>query len=164
MSAIRRVVFDTSTLVGAALRVGSVPHRALSQALHSCDLCASAATLAELELVLQRDKFDRYLDRQTRLDFVAMLRQNMHFFAVIEADEAALQPPCRDPKDNKFLALSQVCGADVLISSDADLLALHPWRGVQVLTPAEFVAPNTDDMMQAWNSDQNQAQSFFNQP
>jgi predicted nucleic acid-binding protein len=52
MSRIRRVVLDTSTLVSAALRIGSVPHQALMQALASCDVCASAETLAELEQVL----------------------------------------------------------------------------------------------------------------
>ena len=59
MSRIRRVVLDTSTLVSAALRIGSVPHQALMQALASCDVCASAETLAELEQVLEREKFDR---------------------------------------------------------------------------------------------------------
>ena len=47
----RRVVFDTSTLASAALRVGSVPHRALAHALSTGEVCASAATLAELEQV-----------------------------------------------------------------------------------------------------------------
>ncbi len=139
MSTLRRVVFDTSTLVGAALKPGSVPHRALLQALARCDVCASAQTLVELEQVMQRDKFDRYLNRETRLDFVAVLRQSMHFFAVTQPDEEDLQPPCRDPKDNKFLALAQVCNADALVSSDDDLLVLDPWRGVPVLTPAAFL-------------------------
>ena len=139
MSVLRRVVFDTSTLVGAALKPGSVPHRALLQALARCDVCASAQTLLELEKVMQRDKFDRYLSREIRLDFVAVLRQSMHFFAVIPADEESLQPPCRDPKDNKFLALAQVCHADGLVSSDDDLLVLNPWRGTPVLSPAAFL-------------------------
>jgi putative PIN family toxin of toxin-antitoxin system len=140
MSALRRVVFDTSSLIGAALQVGSVPHRALAHALSAGDVCASAATLAELEQVLLRPKFDRYQLRDIRMEFAALLRQQIHFLDVSEADEANVQPPCRDPKDNKFLALSNVCEADALISSDADLLVLHPWQGVQILTPAAFVA------------------------
>ena len=50
-----------------------------------------------------------------------------HLFAVTEADELTLQPACRDLNVNKFLALALVCEADVLISSDNDLLALNPW-------------------------------------
>ena len=140
MSLLRRVVFDTSSLVSAALKRSSVPHQALLHALALSDVCASAQTWLELEQVMQRDRFDAYLSRQARLDFVAMLRQNMHFFAVTPADEAALQPACRDARDNKFLALVQVSQAHALVSSDDDLLVLHPWHEVPVLTPAAFLS------------------------
>ncbi len=55
------------------------------------------------------------------------------------ADEANVLPACRDPKDNPFLALVLACSADVLVSSDADLLVLHPWRGVPILTPSAYL-------------------------
>ena len=144
MSVLRRVVLDTSTLVSAALRVGSVPHQALLKALGTCEVCASSATLDELAQVLKRDKFDRYLDVETRLAFVALHRQYAHLFAVTDADELNVQPACRDPKDNKFLALALVFEADAIISSDHDLLALHPWRSIPVLTPAGFLALSPD--------------------
>ena len=51
----------------------------------------------------------------------------------------ALTLECRDPKDNKFLDLVQQAGAKVLVSSDDDLLVLHPWRGAAVLTPVQFL-------------------------
>ena len=140
MSLPRRVVLDTSTLVSAALKPGSVPHQALLHALARCDVCASVQSWLELEHVMQRERFDRFLARDARLEFVAMLRTSMHFFAVTQADEDALQPPCRDAKDNKFLALAQACQADLLVSSDQDLLVLHPWRGVPVLRPAAFLS------------------------
>jgi putative PIN family toxin of toxin-antitoxin system len=139
MRLVRRVVLDTSTLVGAALKPGSVPHQALQLALARCDVCASVQTWLELERVMQRDRLDPYLERSTRVEFAAMLRGHLHFFAVTPADEDALQPRCRDPKDDKFLALAQVCGADMLVSSDDDLLVLHPWQGMPVLRPAEFL-------------------------
>jgi hypothetical protein len=139
MSRIRRAVLDTSTLVSAALRIGSVPHQALMKALGSCDLCASVETLAELERMLQRDKFDRYLDRESRLSFVALIRRHAHLFAVQDAGIDAVSPACRDPRDNQFLALVLAAEADALVSSDDDLQALHPWRGIPIVTPAEFV-------------------------
>jgi putative PIN family toxin of toxin-antitoxin system len=140
LSLLRRVVLDTSTLVGAALKPGSVPHQALLLSLARADVCASVQTWLELERVMQHRRFDRYLARGLRLEFAALLRQSMQFFAVTPADEAALQPPCRDTTDNKFLALVQVCQANVLVSSDDDLLVLNPWCGVPVLRPAEFLA------------------------
>lgn len=140
MSLLRRVVLDTSTLVGAALKPGSVPHQALLLSLARADVCASVQTWLELERVMQHRRFDRYLARGVRLEFAALLRQSMQFCAVTPADEAAVQPPCRDTTDNKFLALVQVCQANVLVSSDDDLLVLNPWCGVPVLRPAEFLA------------------------
>ena len=58
MSGFRLVVLDTSTLVSAALRVGSTPHQALALALSMCEVCVSVSTLAELDVVLMRPKFD----------------------------------------------------------------------------------------------------------
>ena len=136
----RRVVLDTSTLVSAALRIGSVPYQALLEALGTCDVCASAETLAELEQVLERGKFDRYLDRASRHEFVALIRRNVHLFAVQDADLMAVEPPCRDPRDNQFLALALAAEADVVVSSDEDLLVLHPWRRIPIVTPAKFLS------------------------
>jgi putative PIN family toxin of toxin-antitoxin system len=135
-----RVVFDTSTLVSAALRVGSVPYQALLQAFGSCDVCASAQTLDELEKVLERRKFDRYLDRPSRRDFVALLRRSVHLFDTQNVDQMILEPTCRDPLDNKFLVLALAAEASTVISSDEDLLVLHPWRGIEIVTPAEFLS------------------------
>jgi uncharacterized protein len=136
----RRVVLDTSTLVSAALRIGSVPYQALSESLGRWDVCASAETLAELEQVLGREKFDRYLDRASRHEFVALIRRSVHLFGVQNADLMAVDPPCRDSRDNQFLALALAAEADVMISSDEDLLVLHPWRGIPIVTPAEFLS------------------------
>ncbi|HEX5235862.1 MAG TPA: putative toxin-antitoxin system toxin component, PIN family [Silvibacterium sp.] len=135
----RRIVFDTSTLVSAALRTASIPHQALQHSLATCDLCASADTLAELERVLELKKFDRYLNRKLRRDFAALIRRSVSLFAVRPEDLSSVDPPCRDPGDNQFLALAAIAEAEVLVSSDEDLLVLHPWRDIAVITPAEFL-------------------------
>jgi putative PIN family toxin of toxin-antitoxin system len=140
MSRNQRVVLDTSTLVSAALYTGSVPDQALSKALESYDLCASVETLVELEQVLDRGKFDRYRDRESRRAFVALIRRRSNLFAVDLADLSAVDLPCRDSKDNIFLALALSAEADLVVSSDEDLLVLHPWRGIPIIKPAEFLA------------------------
>ena len=139
MSGFRRVVLDTSTLVSAALRVGSTPHQALAMALSMGEVCVSVSTLAELDAVLMRPKFDAYQPPDVRRAFVALLRKHATLALVSAADEARAVPLCRDPKDNQFLALTLSCGADVLVSSDADLRSLNPWQGVPVLSPQEFL-------------------------
>jgi putative PIN family toxin of toxin-antitoxin system len=139
VSLVERVVLDTSTLIGAILLPRSVPRQAFMKALGSGTLCASPATLAELERVLSRKKFDRYLDCDTRLDFFQRYSHQVLLFPVTEAEEAALPQACRDPRDNKFLALASHCSADVLVSSDDDLLVLNPWQYIPILTPAQFL-------------------------
>jgi len=46
---------------------------------------------------------------------------------------------CRDAKDNKFLELAVSGGASHILSGDDDLLVLHPFRGIAVVTPQVFL-------------------------
>lgn len=139
MNVFARVVFDTSTLVSAALRVGSAPHHALVQAFTTSEVCVSVTTLDELEKVLLRPKFGGYQRTDVRKEFVDILCRRASLFMVSEEDLRNVNPPCRDPQDNKFLALIQACDADALISSDNDLLMMNPWQGIPILTPAQFL-------------------------
>lgn len=97
------------------------------------------ATLDELEQVLLRPKFDRYQPADVRKAFADILRWRASLFVVTEEGELNVNPSCRDPKDNKFLALIQACDADALISSDDDLLVMNPWQNIPILTPAQFL-------------------------
>ena len=47
---------------------------------------------------------------------------------------------CRDPQDNHLLALALDGKAQCLITGDSDLLVLSPFRDIQIVTPAEFLA------------------------
>ncbi len=69
MSFARRVVIDTGVLVSAAIRPESVPALAFEKALLLFDVCASTETLAELEAVLMRTKFNRYAAEHIRRNF-----------------------------------------------------------------------------------------------
>lgn len=140
MSSARRVVFDTSTLIGALLVPDSAPQRALTLARQWYELCGSAATLAEFESVILRAKFDRYQDRATRQAFAALIRKHTQVFAIPDLAEERLPKPCRDPRDNKFLALALACEADFIVSSDADLISLNPYEGIAVINAVEFLA------------------------
>ena len=46
---------------------------------------------------------------------------------------------CRDPKDDMFLSLAVSADADCIVTLDGDLLALHPFQNVPILTPASFL-------------------------
>jgi uncharacterized protein len=136
---LRRVVFDTSTLVSAALRPHSVPFQALHSALSVCDVCASRQTLGELKTVLTRAKLRRYLPDDLRRQFVEMMENHVRLSVVRDEVFPADRPPCRDPKDNQFLALAFECEANAMVSSDEDSLVLDPWGDTRILQPAEFL-------------------------
>jgi putative PIN family toxin of toxin-antitoxin system len=134
MSSARRVVFDTGVLVSAAILPESTPALALEKAWLYFEPCVSMATLAELETVLLRPKFDRYSPAASRQAFVAGVRE--HARLVLVEQEVS---DCPDPADNKFLALADAAGAELIISSDPHLTDMHPWRGIPIMPPAAFL-------------------------
>lgn len=81
-----------------------------------------------------RPKFDKYVSRESREHFL-MDYQN----TVLWVDVTQIITDCRDPKDNKFLEVAVNAEANYLISGDDDLLVLHPYEGVQILAPADFL-------------------------
>lgn len=127
------IVFDASTLVSSALKVGSTPERALLRALEADVLALSTAVDREITDVLNRPKFAASLSRERRENFLDVLRRSALWFEPIVSVN-----DCRDAKDNKYLELAIAAGADTIVSSDDDLLALHPWRGVSTSPPPNF--------------------------
>jgi putative PIN family toxin of toxin-antitoxin system len=129
----RRVV-DTNVFASAIIFPRSAPRRVVDDALDQGVVLFSEATMRELTEVLSRSKFDRYVSRQERELVLAQIGRSPEFVPIIR-----LVRECRDPKDDKFLEVALNGSATVIITGDADLLTLHPWRGVAILAPAEFL-------------------------
>jgi putative PIN family toxin of toxin-antitoxin system len=47
---------------------------------------------------------------------------------------------CRDPRDDKFLSLAVSGNADLIITGDKDLLVLHPFRGIDIIRPIDYLS------------------------
>ena len=136
MSSVRKlVVVDTSTLVSAVLKPLSVPARALDLVRIQGEIAVSQETLDELRSVLGRAYLDRYSSQYDRQRFLALYEETALVFEVAEDVD-----DCRDLKDNKFLSLALAAGATLIVSSDADLQVLHPYRGIAVLSPGQVLA------------------------
>ncbi len=130
-----RVVIDTNVYVSRFLRPNSIPGKAVEKAWVSTRTLISVATSRELREVLHRPKFAPYVQVQSVDDFVRKVVQSSESVLIAEAIRA-----CRDPGDDKFIELAVHGRADIVISGDQDLLALHPFRGIDLLTPAQFLA------------------------
>jgi putative PIN family toxin of toxin-antitoxin system len=134
MSVKSRYVFDTNVIVSALLFEHSVPGQAFFAALRDGEILISKPTILELQEVLSRRKFDKYLTAQERDEFLGMLVREATTVGI--AEELHL---CRDPKDDKFLDVATAGNADYLITGDEDLLVLGPFRDIPILTAAQFI-------------------------
>lgn len=127
--------FLTQThLFSAALFSQSIPRQALGKALLMGFVLVSEPTTVELLAVLLRTKFDRYLQREKRELFLASLLQQTQLIAIVEAITT-----CRDVKDDKFLEVAVNGRATALVTGDDDLLVLHPYRGIAIVNPRDFL-------------------------
>lgn len=136
MAPMNRYVLDTNVLLSALIFNRSAPGRALYLARQGT-LLLSPETLDELTRVIRRKKFDPYTTLQDRDQFLAKLILDAEFVDVHERLVI-----CRDPKDDKFLDVAVSGRATVLVSGDTDLLVLHPFRDIPILTPQQFVQRN----------------------
>jgi len=94
----------------------------------------SFATLAELYEVLSRKRFHRYVDEEDiRLFLVALTREAQW------VDEDVEIRACRDAKDDKFLELAVSGQGTHIVTGDSDLLALNPFRSIEILPPHRFL-------------------------
>ena len=84
--------------------------------------------------VFSRSKFDRYLSEETRFAFLTKHIRDAEPVIIYERIQV-----CRDPKDNMILELAVSGNADYIITGDADLLVLNPFRGISIVTPADFL-------------------------
>lgn len=125
---------DTNVFVAALLH-GATPRRVYEAFLDGkFTLVFSRATVAELIDVLTRPTL-RALTSEAEVS---------NLLALIQRDALIVQPTrhvsaCRDPKDNPLLDCALTGGAACVVTGDLDLLVLHPFRGIHILRPRDFL-------------------------
>ncbi len=127
-----RIVVDTNVIVSALI---SKPESSLSRLLEylvrNSTLVICNQTYDELESVLLGPKLAKYIDVDRVIQFLTLYWIIAELIVVTN-----IEPYCRDPKDDVFLALALEAKADLIITGDSDLLVLHPFKGVQILSPS----------------------------
>jgi uncharacterized protein len=128
------LVLDTNILVSAVLAKTSKARQALNKAQDIGKILMSSSVLLEIEEVLFRPKFDKYVTTIERRFFLSNFLKTVEFVEVGEIVKI-----CRDPKDDKILALALNGKADYIITGDQDLLILKLFEGVEIITIDEFL-------------------------
>ncbi len=133
-----RIVVDTNVLISGLLSSTSVPALALEKAVADGQILGSTATLRGLIEKLLSSKFDPYVSREKRDALLLRLAPLMEIVTVVQIVHAS-----RDAKDDKALEVAVNGRADVVVTGDRDLLALNPFRGIAIVTPADYVCRPT---------------------
>ena len=129
-----RYVFDANVVISALLFEKGTAGQAFYTALGRGRILLSDEVTQEINTVLSREKFNRYVAFEERERFMQRFIQEA---LLIEITEKILE--CQDQKDNKYIELG-VCGeASHLITGDQDLLILNPFREIRILTPRVFL-------------------------
>jgi len=128
---------DTNVIVSALLFKNSPPRQLLDRVRKSGIILMSEEIWAEVEEVLNRPKFKKYITSGEKKLFLIELFNIVDFIKVTEKITA-----CRDAKDNKFLELAVSGLATAIISGDNDLLILHPFQGISILSVKTFLESN----------------------
>lgn len=97
-------------------------------------LLSSSDLLSELETRLARPKFEKHVDENKRMAFIADLR-----LAAVQVEISGILKACRDPDDDKLLEIAVIGKADCIVTGDQDLLVLDPFQNVRILNPGAFL-------------------------
>ena len=129
-----RVLVDTNVLLSAGMKQSTVPAFCLRWIRQHGILFASTAMLAELRRTLAYPKLRRLIDDLAAGTLIAILE------AAERIEVTEVPAVCADPQDDQVLALAVAAGADCIVSGDRKhLLPLHPYRGIPILTPTDFL-------------------------
>ena len=131
----KKIILDTNVLVSVLLshkQDRAKLRHLLEYILEYSQLYASYETFQELENVINRDKFQKYLPKVLITTFLDEIKKEIKFIEPNISIDA-----CRDSNDNKFLELAKAANIDVIITGDKDLLDLNPYEDTMIITPNE---------------------------
>jgi len=134
-----RVVPDTNVLVSALLASGGSSGVILRLFREGAlDFVLSKLILAEIERVLNYPKIQKRTgwNKQATKAFC----MDLGSFCILTQDIAGKSMILEDPSDDKFLYCAAAGNADFIISGDIHLLTLKHYKGVEIVSPKEFLA------------------------
>ena len=130
-----RVVFDTNVLVSALIKTGKprkLWRKVLDKKLKSI---TSIQIVNELDEVLKRPKFSRYIDISDVQKFVDEVSRVSEFVKTTSRFNLIKE----DMVDNIILSCAYGGKADCIVSGDEHLLALKEFRRIKIVAASELL-------------------------
>lgn len=133
-----KVVLDTNIIVSSTISSKSHPTKILDHWREKrFEVIITPATIAEMWQVLFRPgirKYRKFSDKQTK-NFLLELQKEATFIT----PTLAIKVIEKDPADDEFVIAAVEGKADYIVSGDKHLLELGSYKGIQVVTPKEFL-------------------------
>ena len=125
------VVLDSNVFLSALL-FGGNPRRVIELVERGVIQAAISAPIkSEVERILE-EKFNWPRNRITETT-------NYLWQIALTFEPTVRVSDCRDPDDNPVLECALAGAAIAIVTGDRDLLDLHPYRGISILTPRQFL-------------------------
>lgn len=133
-----RVVIDANQFVSALLKPESNPADVLHLVREEkIQLVISSDIVNEIRAVLL---YPRIMKRHRRTsEQIELFLKKLLKTAVVTHSMARLDVVKDDPSDNKYLECAVEGRADYIISGDSHLTDLRSFRGITIVTPAQFL-------------------------
>ena len=134
-----RAVLDTNVAISAAINEDGTPAAVIrSWDAGSFTWVVSEALLEELGRTFNSPRVRRYLAwSQSQVDdFLVRVRR----IAAVVSPATEIRRITADPPDNRVLEAAVEGRADYIVSGDRHLLDLKRHEGIDIVTPAQFLA------------------------
>jgi uncharacterized protein len=128
-----RIVCDTNVLVSGFLFGGNTRKILLLASRGKITNFISDDILHEAKNVLLRSKFK--LSTQQVIAIIALFRDTFELVYPTQQHKVIQS----DPDDDRILDAAVEAQVEIIVSGDKHLRSLGLWRGIRILSPAEFV-------------------------
>jgi putative PIN family toxin of toxin-antitoxin system len=126
-----RIVLDTNVLIAALIARGTC-HELLEHGVLRHELITSQFILDELrEKLIEKFKYPNAMADEA----ITVLRSRMKVVTPSPLEILV----CRDADDDNVLAAAVDASCDCIITGDKDLLVLHPYQAIAILSPRAFL-------------------------
>ena len=133
-----RIVLDANQFVSALLKPRSNPAQIISLIREDkVKLLMSEEIISEISNVLL---YSKILKRHGKTpEYIAGFIRKLRVVSVMTNVGLTIDAIEDDPSDNKYLECAVEGGADFIISGDSHLKDLKVFRGIRIVSPADFI-------------------------